>query len=108
MLITALLPFLAASLSASHDPLANIHVAGHSAAQEAISHSHDEGPAREDAGRDQHGHSAVDHVHETLFALPEHALTKFAMESRWIPLAPVARPSAFATVLERPPKHSVA
>lgn len=113
-LLTALLPFLAASLSASHDPMVNVQVqlARHAdipgADQDASAHQHDDGSVEEGRQGHQHGHSAIDHIHEPLFVPPEHALV-FCMDTpQWSLPDGRVRKSAHVATLERPPKPATA
>lgn len=113
-LLTALLPFLAASLSASHDPMVNVQVqlVRHGeipgADQEASGHQHEDGSVEEGRWGHQHGHSAIDHSHEPLFVPPEHALI-FCMDTpQWSLHDSIIGPSAHVAALERPPKPTTA
>lgn len=113
-LLTALLPFLAASLSASHDPMVNVQVqlARHAdipgADQDASAHQHDDGSVEEGRQGHQHGHSAIDHTHESLFVPPEHALILCAETPQWRLRNGGAGTSAHVATLERPPKPTTA
>jgi len=115
-LLTALLPFLAASLSASHDPLVKVKVqvqlARHAefpgADQEASAHQHEDGSVEEGRWGHQHGHSAIDHTHEPLFVSPEHALILCTGVPQWSLCDAIVGPSAQVAALERPPKPTTA
>ena len=113
-LLTALLPFLAASLSASHDPMINVQVqfARHSeipgADQEASGHQHDDGSVEEGRWGHQHGHAAVDHTHQPLFVPPKHALILCTGAPQWSLRDAIIGPSAHVAALERPPKPTTA
>lgn len=113
-LLTALLPFLAASLSASHDSMVNVQVqllrhaeiAG--VDQQASVHQHDDGSVEEGRWGHQHGHSAGDHTHEPLFVPPEHALILCSGATQWGLRESIIGPSAHVATLERPPKPTTA
>ena len=109
-LLTALLPFLGASLSASHDPMVNVQVqlvrhaeiAG--VDQEGAAHQHDDGSVEEGRWGHQHGHSAVDHTHDPLFVPPVHALIFCSGATQWSVQKSILGPNAPVATLERPPR----
>lgn len=113
-LITALLPFLAANLSVSHNPTANVqaqlarHAEIPSADQEAFAHQHDDGSVEEGRLGHQHGHSAIDHTHESLFVPPEHTLILCVETLQWSLRSGGSGTSAHVDALERPPKPTTA
>ncbi len=113
-LLTALLPFLAASLSASHDPMVNAqvqlvrHVNFPGADQEIATHQHDDGSVEEGRWNHQHGHAASDHTHESLFVPPEHALIFCTDAPQWSLHDSTIGLSAHVAALERPPKPTTA
>jgi hypothetical protein len=113
-LLTALLPLLAASLSNSHDQRAPLQAqsdrqAGVSGAErEASQHQHDDGLIDENREGHAQGHSAVDHIHESLFAPPDHALVLCAYASQWTQRDATRGPGAHVATLERPPKPTPA
>jgi hypothetical protein len=113
-LLTALLPFLAASLSVSHDSMANVqaglgrHANIPSADQDASAHQHDDGSFEEGRQGHQHGHSASDHTHESLFVPPVHALVLCVEMPPWSLRNGGSGTSAHVAALERPPKPTTA
>lgn len=113
-LLTALLPFLAASLSASHDPMVNVqvqlvrHAEIPGADQETSAHQHADGSVEEGRRGHQHGHSAIDHTHESLFVPPEHALVLYTGAMQWSLRDSIIGPNAHVAALERPPKPTTA
>lgn len=113
-LLTALLPFLAASLSVSHDPMVNIqaqqarHTEAPGANQDTFAHQHDDGSAEEGRQGHQHGHSAMDHTHELLFIPPEHKLSLCMETPLWRLNNGSAGTSVHVDALERPPKPTTA
>ena len=112
-LLTALMPFLAASLSISHDPLVKVQMqpAKHaeilSAEGKASMHQHEDGTVDEGQRGYQHGHSAIDHTHEPMFGPPEHALILCSGAPKWS-LRDGTGPGAHVATLERPPKPTTA
>lgn len=114
MLLTALLPFLAASLSVSHDPMVNVqaqqarHTEALGANQDAFAHQHNDGSAEEGRQGHQHGHSAMDHTHESLFIPPEHKLGLCMETPQWSLRNGGFGTSAQVDALERPPKPTTA
>lgn len=113
-LLTALVPLFAASLSNSHGQQASLQAqfdrqAGISDAdREAPQHQHDEGLIDDNRGGHAQGHSAVDHMHESLFAPPDHALILCAGASQWSLRDGTTGPGAHVATLERPPKPTTA
>lgn len=113
-LLTALLPFLAASLSVSHDPMVNVqvqlvrHAEIADADQQASVHQHKDGSVEESRWGHQHGHSAVDHTHDPLFVPPEHALILCAGTTHRSLRDAIVGTSADVATLERPPKPTTA
>lgn len=113
-LLTVLLPFLTASLSLSHDPMVNVQaqLARHAdipgADQEASAHRHDDGSVEEGRQGHQHGHSAIDHTHESLFVPPEYALILCVETPQWSLRNGGSGTSAHVSTLERPPKPTTA
>jgi hypothetical protein len=113
-LLTALLPFLAASLSDSHDPRVNIQMQLVRLSEvpgpylDASGHQHEDGSIEEGRRGHQHGHSAIDHSHEPLCVPPEHALMLCLETPQWRHLSGSAGASAHVAALERPPKPTTA
>lgn len=114
-LLTALLPFLAASLSASHDLMINIqaqqgrHVQTAWAEQNASAHPHEDSAIDESHWGQPPVHSASDHTHDPLFVAPfEHALSFSTCLLKWSLPDSLIRPSAPVATLERPPKPTIA
>ena len=107
LLFAALLPLLTAGLSASHDPLREVlsHIEQsaeiHGVDQDVTHHDHDGGSA----GVHQHqAHSAMDHSHESMFALPEHAVLLPASAVPWSHRSGTDRKNAVVAVPKRPPR----
>ena len=114
LLLAALLPLMAAGVSASHDPLRKVsaQIARHAGIpgidQDAANHEHDGDPARNAHGSHLHAHSAIDHFHESLFALPEHAIPFCTGITSWRYCPGIDRTGAVVSVPERPPKPATA
>ena len=118
LLLAALVPLLSAGLSASHDPLREVsaHTERHAEIwgldQDAAPHDHDGGSTGGDHGGHSHGHShgysAVDHFHESLFVLPEHATPFCTGITSWRYCPGIGRTGAVVAVPERPPRPSIA
>ena len=110
LLFAALLPLLTAGLSASHDPLREVSTHTEWLAeitgvdQDAANHDHDDVSAE----GHQHGHSAIDHSHESLFALPQHAITFCTGAMSWRFCAGAGRTGAVVAVPKRPPRPATA
>ena len=110
LLLAALLPLLTAGLSASHDPLREVSTHTERLAkipgvdQDAAHHDHDV----DSADGHQHGHSAIDHSHESLFALPQHAITFCTGAMSWRFCAGTGRTGAVVAVPKRPPRPATA
>lgn len=110
LLFAALLPLLTAGLSASHDPLREVSTHTEWLAkitdvgQDAAIHNHED----DSAGSHQHAHSAMDHSHEWLFVLPEHAIALGASAMPWIHHSGTDQKNAHVAVPERPPKTATA
>ena len=113
-LLTALLPLFAASLSASHDQRVNLqaqsvrHLALADAEHGAHQHQHEDDSMDASPSEQQHGHSAADHIHETQFVPPEHALTLAENSPQWNLRSGLVGTSADLTLPERPPKPTTA
>ena len=109
-LLAALLPFLTAGLSASHDPMVNaqVQLTGHAEIpgtdRETSVHQHDEGSIGEGKRGHQHEAPAIDHLHEPLFVPPETAPILCTVTRQWSPCDAVVGASVHADALERPPK----
>ena len=114
LLLAALLPLLTAGLSASHDPLREVSahierltdISG--VDQDAAHHDHEGDSAGGDHSGHRHGHSAIDHSHESLFALPEHAIPLCTDITSWRYCAGTGRTGAVVAVPERPPRPATA
>lgn len=110
LLFAALLPLLTAGLSASHDPLREVSTHTERLAempdvdQDAANHDHDD----DSAGSHQHAHSAIDHSHESLFVLPEHAIALGASAMPWSHRSGTDQKNAHVPVPERPPRTATA
>lgn len=114
LLLAALLLLLTAGLSASHDPLREVlahtgqlvEVSGDD--QDAAHHDHDGDSTKGDHGGHQHAHSAIYHSHESMFALPEHALLLRASAMPWNHRGGIDPINAVVAVPKRPPKPATA
>ena len=112
LLLAAFLPLVSASLSASHDPRnapAQITQFGEvfSAVPDAT-HTHDDDSPDDSRWGHPHTHSGVDHSHESLYMLPQHAMLLFDHSRRWRVLQAFRGESALVSALERPPKSVAA
>ena len=118
LLLAALLPLMAAGVSASHDPPRKVsaQIARHAeipgidqdAAIPEHEHEHDGDLDRDAHGGHQHAHSAIDHSHESLFALPEHAIPFCTGITSWRYRPGIGRTGAVVAVPKRPPKPATA
>ncbi len=115
LLLAALMPLLAAGVSASHDPLRTVsaEIAQHAEIpgldQDAASYQHEHVDSAEDAyGGHRHAHSAIDHSHESLFTLPEHAIPFCAGAASWRYCTGTGRTGTVVAVPERPPRSATA
>ena len=108
LLLAALLPLLTAGLSASHDPLREVlsHTE-QSAEMQDLAHDDHDGDFTGDDGH-RHGHSAIDHSHESLFALPEHAVLVCTGATSWHYCAGTGPAGAVVAVPVRPPRPATA
>ena len=115
MLLTALLPFLAASLSASHDPKSNPQAQlAHPAQaawteQDAHAKWHEDSAAHQSIWGQPLGHSAGDHTHHPLFAAPFDQRLRFAAGlPEWSLSDFLIGPGVPVGMLERPPRPTPA
>ena len=114
LLLAALLPLLAAGVSASHDPLREVstQIAGHieflGVAQDTANHEHDGDRVGDVHSGHQHAHSAIDHSHESLFSLPEHAIPFCTGTTSWRYCTGTGQTGTVVAVPERPPRSATA
>ena len=116
LLLAALLPLMVAGVSASHDPLRKVsaqiaryaEIPGIDQDAAIHEHEHDGDPARDAHGGHQHAHSAIDHSHESLFALPEHAIPFCTGITSWRYCPGIGRTGAVVAVPKRPPRPATA
>ena len=114
LLLAALLPLLTAGLSASHDPLREVLSHTEQSAemqgvdQHLAYHDHDGDFTGGDDDGHRHGHSAIDHSHESLFALPEHAVLVCTGATSWHYCAGTGPAGAVVGVPVRPPRPATA
>ena len=111
LLLAALLPLLTAGLSASHDPLREVsahteRLAEISGIDQDLAHHDHDGDFT--GGGHRHGHSAIDHSHESLFALPEHAIPFCTGATSWHYCAGTRPAGAVVAMPERPPRPATA
>ena len=113
--LTALLPFLAASLSPSHDPKSNFQAQQVHPAQaawadhDAHAHLHEDSAVNKSFWSQPLGHSASDHTHHPLFIAPfEPGLRFAAVLSKWSLSDFLIGPGVPVATLERPPKPALA
>ena len=75
-LLTLILTLLSAGLSLSHDPMMGSQLqqlaSAQSYASDVVMHEHANHSTEDMPSSHQHGHSNVDHTHESLFLPPEH------------------------------------
>ena len=114
LLLAALLPLLSAGLSASHNPLREVSAPTERIAeisgvdQDVAHHDHEGDSTGGDHGGHRHGHSAIDHSHESLFALPEHAIPVCTDATSWRYCTGTGQAGAVVAVPERPPRPATA
>jgi len=113
-LLTAVLAFQSANLSASHDPVGHIlaqqiqHAEMPGTGPHGHAHQHEDGSAEAERWGHQHGHSASDHTHQPLFLAPEQVLILATDARHWSPQDTLMGPNAPVAALERPPKPATA
>jgi hypothetical protein len=111
-LLTLILTLLSAGLSLSHDPMMGSQLqqlaSAQSYASDVVMYEHANHSTEDMPSSHQHGHSNVDHTHESLFLPPEHTtVSEFGLR-QWGFRPQDSLTNALVGVLERPPKSKAA